>query len=353
LHLAYQIAIDPELKSYFNETIPLPQISKTKKYKTHLNMSSETQNDKKPLGFEVDGFDWNEYISHRPAYTPSLYEKLYTHHASLDGNVFDVAHDVGAGPGIIAERLASKFNKVVVSEPNPSYLNVAKHRLSSLPHSTFEFHSEKAEESSVESASIDLVVVSMSIHWTDVPVAANEFARQLKSGGTLYIVNYGYCVILDNPKANAIYREIVMDFLDKFQTHPDHIKAIANRAVATLSCGFDDVGFDEHLWKNVRRVFVNSDGDNSKLSIPARFPVHGGTNKVGENEERIFVEGDDTWFTEGCDLEWFKKAFTNYMFGGKIEDSKERWTELEEALGGEDKKYRVLWPSLHIFATKI
>jgi SAM-dependent methyltransferase len=315
-------------------------------------MGSNVQDDKKTLGFEVDGFDWNQYIAHRPVYSPLFYEQIYAYHASLDGNNFDVAHDVGAGPGIVAEQLAFKFNKVIISEPNPSYLNAARHRVSSLPSSTFEFLIEKAEETSVANGCIDLAVISMSIQWTDVPAAISELARQLKSGGTLCIVNYAFCTILDNPKADAILREIVMDFIDRFQKNPEHIKAIGNRAIETLSCGFDNVGFDKHLWKRVKRVFVDCEGDNTKLQPPARFKVDGGASKVEDNEERIFVEGDETWVTEGCDLEWFKQAFTTFEFGGKIEDSWEKWTELEDALGGEDKKARVIWPSVHIFATR-
>jgi SAM-dependent methyltransferase len=316
------------------------------------DMASATEDNEKSLGFELDGFDWDQYISHRPVYPPSFFETLYAHHAALKGNVFDVALDTGAGPGIVAERLASKFNKVIVAEPNPSYLKVAERRLSSYPSSKFEFLPQKSEELSIESASIDLVVNSMSIHWTDVPVAINEFARQLKSGGTLYIVNYAMCTILNNPEADAIYREIVKDFVQSFENKPEPVQTVINRALSTLSCGFDDMGFDAHLWKNVKRIFVDCEGDNTKLRPPARFEADQGTDKVRDNEERVFVEGDNTWVMEGCDIEWFKQAFAAFYFGGKVEDSKERWIELEESLGGPDKKARVLWPSVHIFATK-
>jgi SAM-dependent methyltransferase len=315
-------------------------------------MSSNTKDEKKALGFELDGFDWNQYISHRPTYSPSFYENIYAHHASLNGNVFEVAHDVGAGPGIIAEQLASKFNKVIVSEPNASYLNVAKNRVSSITSSDFEFLPEKAEESSIASGTVDLVIVSMCIHWTDTTAAINEFSRQLKKGGTLYIINYAFCTVLDNPKANALLREIVEDFVDGFEEKPEQVKAVLHRAFKTLSCGFDNVGFEEHVWKGVRRVFVNGEGLNTKLEPPARFKVERGDIKVGENEERVFLEGDEAWVMDGCDLEWFKQAFASFEFGGKVEDSREKWDELEDVLGGKDKKWRVVWPSVHVFATK-
>jgi SAM-dependent methyltransferase len=315
-------------------------------------MSSSTQDDNKALGFEVDGFDWKQYISHRPTYPPSFYEKIYAHHAALNGNVFEVAHDVGAGPGIVAQQLASKFDKVIVSDPNSSYLNVAKHRLYSDTSSKFEFLTERAEESSVASGTVDLVVISMSIHWTDVTAAVNEFARQLKRGGTLYIVNYAFCTILDNPKADALLRDIVMDYVDQFQEKPAEAKAIINRALKTLSCGFDNVGFDEQVWEGIRRVFVNGEGDNRKLEPPARFKVDTGAVEIGENEERVFEEGAEAWFMEGCNLEWFKQAFASFEFGGKVDDSKKKWMELEDILGGKDQKWRVVWPSVHIFATK-
>ena len=92
------------------------------------------------------------------------------------------------------------------------------------------------------------------------------------------------------------------------------------------------------VWKGVKRVFVNCDGDRRKLLPPARFEVERGADEVGENEERIFVEEDKTWVMEECDVEWFKQAFTTFEFGGKIEDSEEKWMELEESLGGKDSK---------------
>jgi ubiquinone/menaquinone biosynthesis C-methylase UbiE len=315
-------------------------------------MSSDTEDNEKSLGFDLDGFDWDQYISHRPVYPLSFYDKLNTHHASLNGNVFDLALDAGAGPGIVGEQLASKFNKVIVAEPNPEYLKDAQHRLSSYPSSKFEFLLEKSEQLSVDSASVDLVVNSMSIHWTDVPTAINEFARLLKSGGTLYIVNYALCTILDNPKANAIFREIVTEFVDSFDTKPEPIKAVIHRALNTLSCGFDNLSFDAHLWKNVRREFVNCEGDSTKLQPPASAAPDQGTYAVGDNDERVFVEDDKTWVTEGCDIEWFKQTFMAYEFGGKVEDSREKWMELEKSLGGRNKKARVIWPSVHIFATR-
>jgi SAM-dependent methyltransferase len=315
-------------------------------------MPPTAQDDKKPLGFELDGFDWDQYLCHRPNYPPSFYEKIYAHHASLDGNVFDVAHDVGAGPGIVAEQLASQFKKVIVSERNASYLDVAKHRLSSISYSTFEFLSEKAEESRVADGTVDLIVISMVIHWTDVDATIRDCARQLKSGGTLYIVNYAFCNVIDDPKANNIMREIVMDYVDTFQSKPEQTKAILHQAFRTLSCGFDNLGFDKDIWKGVRRVIVNGEGDNKILEAPARFKVDSGPIKVGENEERVFVEGDESWVMEGRDVAWFKQAFAAFEFGGRVEDSMEKWSDFEEAVGGKDKKMNVVWPSVHTFATK-
>lgn len=80
-------------------------------------MSVQTEPDE--LGFQgnVDRkFSWAKYLQHRPTYPTSFWSDLYDHHKNArPDNQFNVAHDVGAGAGVMSEILAERFEKVIVS----------------------------------------------------------------------------------------------------------------------------------------------------------------------------------------------------------------------------------------------
>jgi hypothetical protein len=135
-------------------------------------MSSETTKSHTDLGFSLPGFDWHAYIKYRPQYPFSFFTPIYDHHSTARLNhTFQTAHDEGAGAAIVSERLAGKFDHVIISEPNHQYLSIAEQRLKSLekpfPKGTFEYKAEGAEKSSVPDGSVDLVTICEALHWTD------------------------------------------------------------------------------------------------------------------------------------------------------------------------------------------
>jgi hypothetical protein len=81
------------------------------------------------LPFRQAGFDWDGYIKHRPTYPSSLYQRIYEHHYAQSGG-WELAHDVGAGPGVVSQEVEKHFRNVVISDPNEDYINIATHRLS-------------------------------------------------------------------------------------------------------------------------------------------------------------------------------------------------------------------------------
>jgi Methyltransferase domain len=92
--------------------------------------------------------------------------------------------------GIASQELATKFQTIIVSDPNDGYANIAAKRITKafgLAEKMFRFLQESAEKSFVGDASVDLLVICEAIHWTDIPRAMEEFARQLKKGGTIAI----------------------------------------------------------------------------------------------------------------------------------------------------------------------
>lgn len=120
----------------------------------------------KPGFSAAAGFSWNEYIKFRPIYPIAFWERIYNYH-SQHGGSFGVSHDVGAGAGIAAQDLVTRFQKVIVSDPNDGYTDIAAGRLLNelgLNKEKFTFLKESGEESSVESGTVDLLVCCEAIH---------------------------------------------------------------------------------------------------------------------------------------------------------------------------------------------
>jgi hypothetical protein len=246
---------------------------------------------------------------------------------------------------------------MVLSEPNREFLSVARGRLSPSPSypndfaasastatrvqdqeqgeekqdisSRFTYLAESAKHSSVASGAIDLVIIREALHWTEIPASISEFARQLKSSGTLCVLQYGPVWIVDNQCAQAVWEGLFCDAVrDLFfgkGDGPDQQSVnsgnaspgnesyiLAGRRCAT---GFDNVRFPSDQWKDgIIRTFTDTAGDLKKLGIAAGASGLGEEDDaVGATDHRIFVEGDREWMAGGCDLAWLQGVYVSFF----------------------------------------
>lgn len=313
------------------------------------------------LGFQAEGFDWNEYIKYRPSYPPSFYNRFYDEHAK-NHNTFGIVNDVGAGAGIASEKLAEKFKKVIVSEPNARYVKIAENRLNSLgkfPKDKFSFLPEGGEKSSLPDASLDCLTICEALHWTDIQTSINEFARCLKSGGTLGIFHYSP-PMFEDPEMNELLRKLYGSAANRYVDIDVYTRAFLN-----LRNGYQNVYFDGKIWKEgVRRVYVNTKGDleTLRVGIARESDVSGevlehltemnstpAQNHVAKTDLIEWIEGDEDWYDD-VDAEWIKNCYHNMILAKKEEDSREAMENLLRAMG--DRKYRIVYPAVQIIATK-
>lgn len=212
--------------------------------------------------------------------------------------------------------LERDLTDVFLKEPNAEYLQSASQRLSSLGFAKgkFEYLLERAERSSVESGTVDVLLMCEAIHWTEIPTAVSEFARQLKSGGTLCILFYAPAVILGNDNAQKVWEVIFENIAEETIKEPAREK-VYTRAVRNIATGLDNVAFDEDVWEGgVERRFTNLEGDRRNIS--KRFvAIDAGIeeDRLGASDEKIWIEDDKDWETYGCDLEWIKRAFLSFL----------------------------------------
>ncbi|KAI2779083.1 S-adenosyl-L-methionine-dependent methyltransferase [Daldinia loculata] len=296
----------------------------------------------KEFGFSaLQGVDWSNYLAHRPAYPQSFFERIYNYHAQKAGVAWSVAHDIGAGCGVVSSVLATHFDNVIVSDPNDGYTKLAREFLvekSLFPESKFRFLQETAEESSVESGTVDLIAACECIHWTTPDIAIREFGRQLRAGGTLAITYYTRPLIEANERAVRAWKALWDAFSKKVQNRTsDNAYKIANTALESLE-------FPEEDWEGLKRIYINAQGTLDGFMLDDRRSE----SRVKESEEKVWVEDDD--WCDMCGIEWLKGYFATWEPRIQESEMQDIWDELERALEGKQVKTKT--PNVMILATK-
>ncbi|KAL6232023.1 hypothetical protein BDW75DRAFT_233145 [Aspergillus navahoensis] len=303
----------------------------------------ETTAPVKELGFSFkQGVNWSDYLDYRPVYPPSFFERINSYHAEKPRSSWSVAHDIGAGCGVVSAGLAAKFPSVIVSDPNDGYVTLARSLLEKDTVSnkaSFRFLQEGAEKSSVESGTVDVAIAAECIQWTDTAVAIREIGRELKVGGTLVFSHYTVPRIVGNDEAQKVWKAI-WDEYAKRATGP-----LLDHAISIVNTALDCLEFPEHEWERVKRIHVNAQGRLDSYRLDSR----GKESQVKDWEEVTWVEGDDDWADEH-DLTWFKGYLATWVPVVPEQEIQHLWSDLETALEG--KKVRVETPLTIVFATK-
>ncbi|RYC57955.1 hypothetical protein CHU98_g8248 [Xylaria longipes] len=74
-----------------------------------------------------------------------------------------------------------------------------------------------------------------------------------------------------------------------------------------------------------------------------------GENRVGSNEDRVWVHGDPDWSGEQ-DVDWLKKYFATWIPTIPESEIQDLWDELGRIVNG--AKVRIETPMVMVFATK-
>jgi SAM-dependent methyltransferase len=135
------------------------------------------------------GAPWKDHFSAHAAdyaaYRPTYPEALFEHLAFLPRRRA-VALDCATGNGQAAIGLAERFERVVAIEASAQQLASAR------PHPRIEYRVARAEQTGVESATIDLVSVAQAAHWFDLDSFYAEARRVLAPGGAVAVYTYNF-----------------------------------------------------------------------------------------------------------------------------------------------------------------
>jgi SAM-dependent methyltransferase len=160
-----------------------------------------------------------DYAKFRPRYPREMFEYLGTVASSRK-----LAWDCGTGNGQAAVGLVSVFDRVIATDASEKQIAKAD------PHERVEYRVAPAENSGIESETIDLIMVAQALHWFDLPRFYEEARRALKSNGVLTASAYRFFHItpeIDHLVNHRYYDKVVGPFwpperllVEKFEELP-------------------------------------------------------------------------------------------------------------------------------------
>ena len=170
----------------------------------HLAMNSDPTNHPERPSFK-DHFSTHSatYASSRPGYPDSL----FTYLSSLCDQ-HERAWDCATGSGQAAIKLADYFKRVIATDASAAQIAHAQ------PHQTVSYVVTRAENSTLENNSVDLISVAQALHWFDLPAFTAEVDRILKSSGILAVWSYNLLTI--NPALDERIQHLYGDVLKPY-----------------------------------------------------------------------------------------------------------------------------------------
>lgn len=302
-------------------------------------------------------FDWIKYTTHRPFYSPSFYDRIWDYHRSHSDH-WNLAHDVGTGPGNVAEVLGAHFDKVVASDPSGSPTAVAQKRLAGL---NVTLEQCRAEDLATRMGpdghgKVDLIALAECIPLMDAEKALSGFAKLLRPGGTLAIWFYGKPIFVGEgqEKSQQIYNQIAGKAFSRIFPIKD---TIWQRAYTVMAAWLDDIGFPSEDWKDVERIKWNH--DKSLSFLPEEyFDFEIKYKNTVTPDEKVEERVDrDFWAKEECGVDWVE-GYVDAQYPWETTNDEVRaqlkpmYKELEEAMGGQGSKTKIGWPVVLLLATR-
>lgn len=176
------------------------------------------------------------YVKYRPHYPQEVIPYLEKHIGLTSEKIIA---DIGSGTGISSILFLANGNKVYGIEPNKEMREAGEEYLSQ--YKKFISVAGTAEDTLLESDSMDVIVCGQAFHWFDIGKCKIEFAKILKKNG--------YVVLMWNER-NTKDSQLLADYenlIKKFGTDYDKVCQQDEKVNENIKIFFDERGYDIKL----------------------------------------------------------------------------------------------------------
>lgn len=170
-----------------------------------------------------------DYAKARLGYHPNVYKAILDYHTSNGGELNTVL-DVGCGPGLATQGLASYFENVIGIDPSPGMIATAQSlSLTSSTSKPVWFDISTAENLGIElspaiqDSSVDLITAANAAHWFDMPAFWTRAAKILKPSGTVAIWTSGDIRVHTSTLSASKVQAAIDDF-DERHVRPHYLQ---------------------------------------------------------------------------------------------------------------------------------
>lgn len=210
------------------------------------------------------------YIRYRPGYPPQVLELLRTQCGLGPGHVIA---DIASGTGIFTKLLLENGNRVFAVEPNAEMRETGQNLLAAFDGLTSV--AGTAEDTTLQSDSVDFVTAAQAAHWFDRRRARPEFSRILKAGG--------WCVLIWNERRTAA-TPFLRDYEQLLLTYGTDYKEVRHeRTTAVIHEFFAPAPYQEREF-DLRQQF-DYDGAAGRLLSSSYAPLEGHPNHMSMMRE--------------------------------------------------------------------
>ena len=209
-----------------------------------------------------------DYAKFRPRYPHELFEYLGTLAPSRQ-----LAWDCGTGNGQAAIALAAVFDHVIATDASEKQIAKAQ------PHERVEYRVAPAEDSGIQSETLDLIMVAQALHWFDFNRFYAEATRVLKPNGVLAASAYNLLTIEPaiDEVVNRYYYEVVGPFwpperklIEQFADLPLPFHEMEPPSFRmTAHWNLDHLLGYLRTWSSTQRFIAAKDSDPSEQIIDA------------------------------------------------------------------------------------
>jgi SAM-dependent methyltransferase len=162
----------------------------------------------------------DDYVRYRPDYPQALFQWL----AGICP-ARQLAWDCACGNGQAAVALAHYFDRVIATDASENQIRNA------IPAASVDYRVAAAEQSCLDSNSIDLITVAQALHWFELEAFFAEARRVLRPGGVLAVWSYGLTRV--DPEIDAVIHYLYSNLVGPYWP-------MERRLVET---GYSDIAF--------------------------------------------------------------------------------------------------------------